>query len=130
MKFLGNFHDKSHDEQLSTQLQAPDHGNTGHVHISEVVLYAHTWLSYISIMGDRMPNSAEVHLPCSLHWKDLFMSMAAELATAHLPSCSHASFQHLLATHFSHIMKPHKTQLGKCDTCIELIQSHNHAQCS
>jgi hypothetical protein len=80
---------KAKQHVLSTQLQAPDHGNTSHMHVSEGVLYAHAWFSsYISIMGDCMPNSTEVHLPCSLHWKDLFTSMAAELAAAHLPSCS------------------------------------------
>ena len=106
---------------LSSQLQAPDHGNLASVHVSEGVLYAHAWFaSYISTMGDRMPNSSEVHLPCSLRWKDLFTSMAAKLAAAHLPSCSRASFQRLLATHFSHVMKLRKTRLGKCDTCIEL----------
>ncbi len=38
---------KAKQHVLSTQLQAPDHGNTGHVHVSEGVLYTHAWFIYL-----------------------------------------------------------------------------------
>jgi hypothetical protein len=96
--------------------EAPVPSNTGRLHPWDATLFAHArFSSYIEMMGDKMPASNHVHLPSTIKWKDIYQQLIQDLQTQNLESICLASFRHMLAVHFSYVIKPRS-----CDTCTKL----------
>ena len=68
---------------------------------------AKAWMkSSFSRMGDRMPDSAAIHLPSYLDRKTLYDMMRNDLVGEGQPIISYSQFCSLMASEFSHVGIP------------------------
>ena len=82
------------------------------------------WFSnFVFTLGDFQPDSGQIHLPCSLDKKAVFMEMASDLGeNNHLEK---SSFYTIWQTEFSNVVIPPQQCLTKCSICKEISEQLN-----
>jgi hypothetical protein len=99
------------------------HGNRGNEPtMSNKGYLTRDWFSnFVFTLGDFQPDSGQIHLPCSLDKKAVFM--ASDLGeNNHLEK---SSFYTIWQTEFSNVVIPPQQRLTKCSICKEISEQLN-----
>ena len=96
-----------------------EHGNKGRKKITTKHEEAKTWMEgYFNLIGDKMPTSKQIHLPCWDTQKDIYMRYKDDMTEQMLDKndiLSLSMFYKLWQDDFSHVVIP--------EVCIQCIMS-------
>jgi len=97
--------------------------NQGLAKLSPHVEVCLSWMKYtFNNMGDKLPNSTQIHLPSFFSWKLLHNDVNAFLTLHGSKNISFSYFVTLRKHYFPNVIIPSNSRLGKCDLCITLQQ--------
>lgn len=84
----------------------------------------HTWLTeFFDGLGDLQPDTGKIHMPSRLSKCDIYEAYKLDLQKQQYQSSSIASestFNKFITIHFSHIIFPKTTRIGKCNFCTPI----------
>ena len=96
------------------------HGNLGNIRATQINLTVTLWLrNYFNIHCEHLPGDPTIHVPAVVCHKDLYHKMCFEIPNIVI---SHTQFRHYLCTYFSKVVFSKPTFLGKCGTCLKLVE--------
>ncbi|XP_077986807.1 uncharacterized protein LOC144441142 isoform X2 [Glandiceps talaboti] len=97
------------------------HGNTGMLRSRVEVNLAKAWLTnYVALMGDKMPNTDQIHLPSSMTKIHVYTDYLADTRQPQSQKISQSSFYELWSKEFNHVRIPKENRFAKCTVCDDL----------
>jgi hypothetical protein len=100
----------------------PPHGNVGLLRSGQANKATTSWLrTFFTFICERMPHQKKMYVPVAMKKVDIYRLCCREMPRACLVTYQY--FLHILTHKFPNVVFSKQTFLGKCDTCLSLIDA-------